>query len=58
VSETVCMVFQPVCKRMPVATEFLEFLLDGITFQYVSEFRYLGHIIMISNKLIGDNDIH
>ena len=53
VLKTVCMVFQPVCKRMSVASEFPAFLLNGNTLQYVSEFRYLGHIV---NNIFSDDD--
>ena len=56
VSKTVCMVFQPVCKRKFLGTEFPAFMLNGIALQFVTDFRYLGHLI--NNKLSDDYDIN
>ena len=55
VDKTVCMVFQPSCKRKSIGTEFPAFVLNGIALQFVSEFRYLGH--MINNDFTDDEDI-
>ena len=48
------MVFQPVCKRKSVGTEFAAFLLNGNILQFVTDFRYLGH--MVNDKLSEDDD--
>ena len=55
VDKTVCMVFNPVCKRMIVATEFPHFTLNDETLQFVKEFKYLGH--MINNELSDNDDV-
>ena len=53
VDKTVCMVFNPTCKRLIVATEFPCFNLNNVALQFVKKFKYLGH--MINNEL-SDND--
>jgi len=54
-NKTVCMVFPPKDKRKIVASAFPSFVLNGATLQYVSEFKYLGH--MISNDNTDDKDM-
>ena len=54
VSKTVCMVFQPACKKKSIGREFPAFMLNGIALQFVTEFRYLGHLV--NNKLSDDDD--
>ena len=44
VDKTVCMIFNPKCKRLIVATEFPSFTLNDAALQFVKEFKYLGHI--------------
>jgi hypothetical protein len=53
VDKTVCMVFNPKCKRMIVVTDFPCFTINGSVLQYVNNFKYLGHII---NNSLNDND--
>jgi Reverse transcriptase (RNA-dependent DNA polymerase) len=55
VAKTVCMVFKPKRSNMIVASNFPHFNLNGVALQFVSEFKYLGHII--NNELSDDNDI-
>ena len=55
VDKTVCMVFNPKCKRMIVATDFPCFTLDGAALEFVREFKYLGH--MINNVFSDDSDV-
>ena len=55
VTKTVCMVFKPKRRNMIVDSSFPNFTLNGITLQFVSEFRYLGHIV--NNEFSDDNDI-
>ena len=40
----------------PIHPEFMAFLLNGNALQFVSYFRYLGH--MVNNKLSYDDDIN
>ena len=54
--KTVCMVFSPKDRAKIVATNFPPCVLCGQPLQYVSEFRYLGHIITVT--LTDDNDIN
>jgi len=51
----VCMVFAPCNKSRIVSDIFPNFVLCGQPLQFVSEFRYLGHII--SNQHKDDTDI-
>ena len=53
VDKTVCMVFNPKCKRMKIADNFPCFELNDSSLQFVKDFRYLGHII---NNSFSDND--
>jgi len=54
-SKTVCMVFPPLDKRKIVDTSFPPLALKNVSLQYVSEFKYLGHII--SNNMSDEKDI-
>jgi hypothetical protein len=53
--KTVCMVFSPCNKSKIVSDVFPNFVLCGQSLQFVTEFRYLGHVI--SNRFKDDNDI-
>jgi len=53
VEKSVRMVFNPICKRLIVATEFPRFTLKDMALQFVKKLKYLGH--MINNEL-SDND--
>jgi hypothetical protein len=53
--KTVCMVFNPKCRSKTVASHFLNILFNNQLLQFVSEFRYLGHII--NNEFKDDDDI-
>jgi hypothetical protein len=55
VAKTVCMVFKPKRVNMIVDSNFPHFTLNGVALQFVSEFKYLGHII--NNEFSDDNDI-
>jgi len=55
VSKTVCMIFPPKDKRKIVAHSFPYLKLNNTELKYVSEFKYLGHII--SNDGKDDNDV-
>jgi hypothetical protein len=55
VRKTVAMVFCPPCKNKVVRKVFPCFAMNGSVIQYVSEFRYLGHVI--TNTLKDDIDI-
>ena len=43
--KTVCMVFNPTDKKKIVSLAFPKFVLDGQQLSFVSDFRYLGHVI-------------
>jgi len=45
VNKTVCMVFNPKEKFKVVCNNFPCFSADGKTIQFVTEFKYLGHVI-------------
>ena len=49
------MIFDPTCKSKAVRCVFPKLCLKGVCLNYVSEFKYLGH--MINNKLSDDDDI-
>ena len=49
------MVFDPWAKDKIVCKHFPNFSMGGQPLQFVTEFRYLGHII--SNTLADDSDI-
>ena len=53
--KTVCMIFQPTDRSKCVSVEFPQFSLSGCALSYVSEFKYLGHIIDVSCS--DDKDI-
>ena len=53
--KTVCMIFNPICKRKIVSCVFPSLTLNGVCLNYVSEFKYLGHVI--NNKLSDDEDV-
>ena len=54
--KTVCMVFNPVNKRMIVCNSFPAFTLASCHLAFVEHFKYLGHII--DNRLNDDKDIN
>ena len=54
--KTVCMVFAPSDKNKIVSGNFPNFTVNGQVLKFVSEFKYLGHII--TNTDNDDNDIH
>ena len=54
--KTVCMVFNLCNKHKAVCNSFLQFQLAGCYLSFVSQFRYLGHII--ENTFSDDSDIH
>ena len=43
--KTVCMIFSPKDKRKLVTSTFPSFQLDGRDLNYVTEFKYVGHLI-------------
>jgi len=45
VNKTVCMVFNPKDKSKVVCNNFPCFSVDGKPMQFVTEFKYLGHVI-------------
>ncbi len=49
------MVFNPFNKRKQIRSYFPLFVLDGCSLSFVSQFKYLGHII--DNNLCDDADI-
>jgi len=53
--KTVCMVVNPQCRSKMVSTSFPLFTLESSQLQFVSSFRYLGHII--TNTLSDKEDI-
>jgi exonuclease III len=53
--KTVCMMFCPKDSSKRVALTFPAFSLGSQTLQFVSQFRYLGHII--NDRFIDDDDI-
>jgi hypothetical protein len=53
--KTVCMVFNPTCRSRIVGTYFPNLLFNNQPLQFVSQFRYLGHII--NNEFKDDDDI-
>ena len=54
--KTVSMVFQPKRRDRIIAAAFPLLKINENDIQYVSEFRYLGHII--NNRLTDDDDIN
>ena len=55
IDKTVCMVFNPSCRRMIIAAEFPLFSINGVDLKFVNQFKYLGH--MINNDFRVDDDI-
>ena len=55
IQKNVCMILNPTCKNKTVRCTFPEFTLNGACLKYVSEFKYLGHII--SNSLCDNDDV-
>ena len=55
VAKTVCMVFNPKNRKMIVDSDFPMFAINGANLQFVSQFKYLGH--MINNDFSDDDDI-
>ena len=53
--KTVCMVFNPKCVSKIVSLTFPPFTLCGVKLKFVTNFKYLGHII--NNKLSDCDDI-
>ena len=53
--KSVCMVINPRDRNKIVCTTYPKFILESLPLQFVSEFKYLGH--MITNDLSEDNDI-
>jgi len=53
--KTVCMMFKPKCREKAVNWSFPCFTLCGQKIQYVTQFRYLGHILNVNNT--DDDDI-
>jgi hypothetical protein len=53
--KTVCMIFNPKRRHMIVDSDFPCFTLDGVALHFVSQFKYLGH--MINNDFSDDDDI-
>ena len=55
VKKSKCMIINPVDKKKIVSTSFPQFIIDGRCMQFVSEFRYLGHVL--TDNLHDDADI-
>jgi len=53
--KTVCMIFKPRNKTRYITDDFPNFILSGCALNFVSEFRYLGHVL--NDKLNDDDDI-
>ena len=53
--KTCCMVFNPRCKGKMVSNVFRCFTLDGVKLDFVSSFKYLGHIL--TDTLSDDDDV-
>jgi hypothetical protein len=53
--KSLCMLFNPRDRNKVVSKNFPPFVIGNVQLQYVTEFRYLGH--MISNDLTDDKDI-
>jgi hypothetical protein len=53
--KTVCMIFNPTDKKKIISNSFPNFKLAGHDLAFVSQFRYLGHII--DQSMIDDKDI-
>ena len=55
VNKTVCMMFKPKRQSSIIRAQFPPFRIGANCVQYVSDFRYLGHLIM--DNLSDDDDI-
>ena len=55
VAKTVCMIFNPKRTSMIIDSSFPNFTLNGVALQFVTEFKYLGHIL--NNDFSDDSDI-
>jgi len=55
VKKSKCMIINPVDKKKIVSTSFPQFIINGQCMQFVSEFRYLGHLL--TDNLHDDADI-
>jgi len=55
IAKTVCIVFPPKVKRKLVISTFPTFKLENIDFKFVTEFKYLDHII--ANDEHDDKDM-
>jgi len=53
--KTVCMIFKPKSEDKYITDDFPCFDINGCKLNFVSQFRYLGH--MLSNNLNDDDDI-
>jgi len=53
--KTVCMIFKPRSKTRYITDDFPSFTLNGCVLNFVSEFRYLGHVL--HDNLNDDHDI-
>ena len=54
--KTVCMIFKPRSKTRYITDDFPSFTLNGCLLNFVSEFRYLGHVL--HDNLNDDDDIY
>ena len=43
--KTVCIIFKPRSKKRYITDDFPSFTFDGCVLNFVSEFRYLGHVL-------------
>ena len=55
VQKTVCMVFKPKKRDRVIASSFPMFRIGDNSIQFVSEFKYLGHLL--NNRMTDDDDI-
>jgi len=53
--KTVCMIFKPKSRDKHITDDFPCFAINGCKLNFVSQFRYLGH--MLSNNMNDDDDI-
>lgn len=51
--KTVCIIFQPVCKKKVIAYDFPPLNISNTELKFVNEFKHLGHMI---NNDFNDND--
>ena len=56
VNKTVAMMFQPKKRHMSLGNVFPEFTINSACIKFVSQFKYLGHIL--TNNLNDDEDIN